>query len=264
MAADLSQIDTVILCGGEGRRLKRLVADRPKPLADFGGVPFLGLLMDYCATFGLRRFILCAGYKGEMIRRAVKDIERPWRVRCVLERSARGTGGAVRGARRWVKSDPFLVLNGDSFCGADLKHLVAFHRVKRAVVSIVVVPAEKRRGRGRVVLDARGRVVAFEEKKKTGRALDNAGIYAMSRKVFGLMPRPPFSLERDFFPAAVRQGYPLRARVEAKRLVDFGTPDGYRTAQRLWSTGRLGLGRAIKAGRPGPVPAVKAEPAGPR
>ncbi len=245
MPTGLSQTDVVILCGGGGRRLRRLVADRPKPLAVFGGVPFLGLLMDYCALFGLRRFILCAGYKGEMIRRAVKEIERPWSVRCVLEKTARGTGGAVAGARRWVKSDPFFVLNGDSFCGADLGRLLTFHRRKRAAVSIVVVPAEKRMGRGHVALDARGRVVSFEEKQRTaGRAFDNAGIYAMGRKVFGLMPRPPFSLERDFFPDMVRQGRSCWGRVETKRLIDFGTPSGYRTARRLWSGGRLCPGRS--------------------
>ena len=244
MAVGLSRIDTVILCGGRGTRLRRFVADRPKPLADFGGVPFLGMLMEYGASFGLRRFILCAGYKGEMIRRAVGDLDRPWDVRCVVEKKARGTGGAVAGARRWIRSDPFLVLNADSFCGADLRRLLMFHRAKRGLVSLVVVPAERRTGRGHVALDAQGRVVAFEEKKRTGRAFDNAGIYAMSRRVLGLMPRPPFSLEYDFFPDLVRRGRPCWGRVEKKPLLDFGTPGGYRAARRLWSGGRLRPGRS--------------------
>ncbi len=244
MAIDLSRIDTVILCGGEGRRLRRLVADRPKPLADFGGVPFLGMLMDYCASFGLRRFILCAGYKGEMIRRAAKDIERPWRVRCVVEKSARGTGGAVAGARRWMGSDPFLVLNGDSFCGADLARLVVFHHRKRGLVSLVVVPPGKSAGRGNVTLDTRGRIVSFVEKRmRVRRTFDNAGIYVMSRTALRLMPRSPFSLEYDFFPQMVREGRPCWGRVEKKPLLDFGTPDGYRVARRLWSVGRLRPGR---------------------
>jgi len=253
MAVDLSHTDTVILCGGRGTRLRRFLADRPKPLADFGGVPFLGMLMEYGASFGARRFILCAGYKGEMVRRAVRRLGGPWDVRCVVEKKARGTGGAVAGARRWIRSDPFLVLNGDSFCGADLGRLLAFHRAKRGLVSLVVVPAGKRGDaraacrrpdRGHVALDAQGRVVSFEEKKGAGRAFDNAGIYAMSRRVLGLMPRPPFSLEYDLFPRLVRAGRPCWGRVEAKSLLDFGTPDGYRAARRLWSGGRLYPGRS--------------------
>ncbi|MGE5280519.1 MAG: nucleotidyltransferase family protein [Deltaproteobacteria bacterium] len=240
MGADLSRIDTVILCGGRGRRLRRLVNDRPKPLASFGGAPFLGLLLDQCARFGLRRFILCAGYKGRMIRSAARRFPASWNVRCVCEKAPRGTGGAVGGARRWIRSDPFLVLNGDSFCGADLGRLVAFHKRRRADISLVVVPAQNKRGRGRVALDPAGRVVCFEEKRRGGpRGFQNAGIYAMSRRALERMPRPPFSLERDFFPRAGRLGLACRGYVEKKRLLDFGTPGDYRRAQRLWSRGRL-------------------------
>jgi len=226
-------------------RLRRLVADRPKPLADFGGVPFLEMLMEYCASFGLRRFILCAGYKGEMIRRAVQGLERPWDVRCLVEKKARGTGGAVAAARRWIKGDPFLVLNGDSFCGADLGRLLKFHRAKRGLVSLVVVPASKRcRECGHVAMDAQGRILSFEEKKKgRERAFDNTGIYAMSPAVFRLMPPSPFSLEYDFFPQLLAVGRPCWGRVEKKPLLDFGTAAGYRAARRLWSRGRLRPGR---------------------
>jgi len=255
MAVDLSRIDTVVLCGGKGRRLRRLVSDRPKPLADFGGVPFLGLLMDYCALFGLRRFVLCAGYKGEMVRRAARRMGRSAsRVRCVLEKSARGTGGAVAGARRLIKSDPFIVLNGDSFCGADLGRLLAFHRRKRAGVSIVVVPSRRTAGRGNVVLGSSGRIVSFEEKGRSRRpgdrrSFDNTGVYMMDRAVLRRMPKPPFSLERDFFPRLIRSGGRVYGRIERKPLIDFGTPAGYRRARYLWSGGRLRLRRAVRGRR---------------
>jgi len=247
MAVDLARMDTVILCGGRGRRLRPLVADRPKPLADFGGMPFLGLLMEHCALFGLRRFILCAGYKGEMIRRVIKALDLPWDVRCVVEETARGTGGAVAGARRWIKSDPFFVLNGDSFCGADLAQLMCFHIKKSADVSLCVVPSRKTGRRGNIVLDPGGRVLSFEEKGRrkeanhTRKLFDNAGVYVMSRAVLRRMPRPPFSLERDFFPKMARTGEALWGRVEKKPLIDFGTPGGYRRARGLWSGGRLRL-----------------------
>ncbi len=59
--------DVVILCGGLGKRLKKVVRDRPKSMAEIKGRPFLDILIDYVASFGFRRFILCTGYMGDHI-----------------------------------------------------------------------------------------------------------------------------------------------------------------------------------------------------
>ena len=63
----IEEIDTVILCGGLGTRLKDLTKDLPKPMVDIHGQPFLDILINYASSFGLKRFILCSGYKAEVI-----------------------------------------------------------------------------------------------------------------------------------------------------------------------------------------------------
>jgi len=60
-------IDAVILCGGKGTRLRRVVSDRPKPMAQINGTPFLDILIGYLSCFGFRRFVLCTGYLSDVI-----------------------------------------------------------------------------------------------------------------------------------------------------------------------------------------------------
>ena len=63
------KIDVVLLCGGFGTRLKTVVHDRPKPMAEINDRPFLDILIDYVSDYGFKRFILCTGHKGDVIRK---------------------------------------------------------------------------------------------------------------------------------------------------------------------------------------------------
>lgn len=229
----VSALDALILCGGLGTRLREVVADRPKGLAEIGGRPFLDLLTDRLARRGLRRFILCTGYRGEQI--AARYAQRGDADFVVsLEDRPLGTAGAVRLAAQYLRSDPFLVLNGDSFCELDYEAFRRFHEGKRATLSIVVVPPGERDDVGTVALTGDGAIASFSEKAgRRKRASINAGIYLMRRSlVEGLPARIPLSLERDVFPQVVRRGgcygFPV-----AGPVVDIGTPERYLAAQDL-------------------------------
>jgi D-glycero-alpha-D-manno-heptose 1-phosphate guanylyltransferase len=226
-------LDALILCGGLGTRLRAVVADRPKGLAEIRGRPFLDLLIDRLVRQGLGRFVLCTGYGGEQIaahyaRRGDAEFV------VSLEDRALGTAGAVRLAAAYLRSDPFLVLNGDSYCDVDYGALHDFHQSKRATLSIVVAPPGEREDAGLVGLAADGAIVAFSEKPGRGeRASINAGIYLARRSLVEAMPaRTPLSLERDVFPEAVRRGGCYGFLV-AGPVVDIGTPERYLAAQDL-------------------------------
>ena len=227
----VSALDTLILCGGLGTRLREAVADRPKGLAEIRGRPFLDLLIDRLARQGLRRFILCTGYRGEQI--AARYAGRSDAEFIVsLEDRPLGTAGAVRLAAAHLRSDPFLVLNGDSFCEVDYEALQRFHDARRATLSIVVAPPVEREDVGTVTLGTDASIASFSE-KTGGRAAVNAGIYLMRRSlVEGLPAATPLSLERDVFPDAVRRGGCYGFQV-AGPVVDIGTPERYLAAQDL-------------------------------
>jgi len=118
---DASKIDVAILCGGLGTRLKNVINDRPKSMAEINGTPFLDLLIDHIAKFGFKHFILCTGHMGETIENRYAGKKPAINIEISREIQPLGTGGALKNGSQLITSNPFLVVNGDSFCAVDLK-----------------------------------------------------------------------------------------------------------------------------------------------
>jgi NDP-sugar pyrophosphorylase family protein len=232
---DIQNIQGVILAGGLGTRLRPAVADRPKVLAPVAGRPFLARLLDQLAEAGVRSVILCTGYRGDAV-----SAEFGWEYRGVAlkyscESEPLGTGGALRLARPSMQSDPVLVLNGDSYCEADIAGVFAEHQRRRANVSVVVAEMEDTSRYGRVVFDASGVISQFAEKSAdSGSGWINAGIYILSQQFLVELPDDkPLSLERDIFPAWIGRG--LYAARTSGRFIDIGTPESYRAADEFFA-----------------------------
>jgi NDP-sugar pyrophosphorylase family protein len=227
------KIDVLILCGGEGKRLKSIIKDVPKPMAGIGGRPFLDFLIDYAARFGFRRFILCSGYKGEVIRKYYRNKYKSFDILVSHEKRPLGTAGAVKNAESAVRSNPFLIMNGDSFCPLDLSKFIDFHREKRASFSIAIRKAKGSRDYGTVRVDHSGKILSFNEKAGTkGSNFINAGIYLADKSLFLMIEAgKKLSLEYDIFPGLVESrfyGYMTKAE-----LMDIGTPDRYARVEKF-------------------------------
>lgn len=219
-----SDVEVVILCGGLGTRLRPVLADRPKPMADVGGKPFLELLIDDAERQGFRRFVLCVGHGAEFIKdffRGRQDVA----IAFSEEREPLGTGGALKLAEGSVEGPTFLALNGDSYLAADLAGFLTYHRGRRGIGTIAVVDAGGRRDGGLVDVGAGGRIARFSEKASpAARAWLNAGVYAFERRLFESIPAGrACSLERDVFPTLIPKG--LYAFPSTKPLYDIGTPE---------------------------------------
>ncbi len=226
-------VDAVILCGGLGTRLREAVPDRPKPMADVGGRPFLELLVDWVAGQGFNRIILCVGHRADMVRAHFRSDSR----REILfseEREPLGTGGALRLCRPHGASDPFLVLNGDSFCDIDLHAMLQFHAEKKAAATVAAVRPDGREDGGNIAAGTDMRVSAFAEKKKTeGAAWLNAGVYALGSRVWDFIPPGRSSLETDVLPKMLLAGVYVFAT--SATLFDIGTPARLEAFRRLRS-----------------------------
>jgi len=211
-----------------------VVSDRPKALAEINGRPFLDVLVDELLRYGLLRLIFCTGYGGDQIAAYIRDRKNA-EVVTSAENRPLGTGGAVVHALPSTRSDPFLVVNGDSFCKVSYPDLLEFHRSRNAMLTIVVTPPSGRGDAGTVQVDGQGRIVAFAE-KPAGNGNEvrqvNAGIYVMQREAIGLAPRvDAFSLERELFPAAARSGRCFAFAVPGP-LTDIGTPERLKAARK--------------------------------
>ncbi len=152
-------IDVVLLCGGKGQRLKSVVNDRPKVLAEINGRAFLDILIDYIGSFGFKRFILCTGYKADLIREYYKDRSTNLKIIFSEEKRPLGTAGAIKNAQGLIKSSPFLVLNGDSLCKLNLKKFIDSYFQKKALFSIVLVQAKQASEYGVVSLGRRNEIL---------------------------------------------------------------------------------------------------------
>ncbi|MCX5796508.1 MAG: sugar phosphate nucleotidyltransferase [Elusimicrobia bacterium] len=228
----LQAADVLVLCGGLGRRLREAVPDRPKPMAEVAGRPFLDILLDYVSGFGSRRFILCAGYMADRIRKHyVASAASGREVLVSCEDRPLGTAGAIKNAESLLRSSSFFVMNGDSLCRADLRRFWDFHQGHDSRASVVLAPPEPGSDYGSVSLDPQGRVTGFVEKSEAGPGqLMNAGIYLFTGAALAAIPAGrPTSLERDLLPALAREGLAWGWPV-AQRVVDIGTPQRYAEA----------------------------------
>ncbi len=226
----IEEIDVVILCGGMGNRLAPIINDRPKPMALINQQPFLDILTGYFSRFGFERFVLCAGYKSEVI--LAHFIHNNSSLEFVIseEKSPLGTAGAIKNAQYLIISNPFLVTNGDSFCTADMTEFLKFHSDREALMSMVVTGTENTESYGSVFLDDSQRIIGFEEKKDIDKhGYINAGIYLFQKEVLPMIPAGmKYSLEYDLFPQLA--GRNSHAFITNEKIIDIGTPNRYKQA----------------------------------
>ena len=231
----LAELTAVVLAGGLGTRLRAAVSDRPKVMAEIHGRPFLSFLLDQLFAAGVRRVVLCTGYRGEQVSSFFGESYGSLRLTYSREASPLGTGGALRLALTHLDSDPVLVLNGDSFCEADLAAFAGWHRARGAGASLLLAEVPNTERFGRVKTDPEGLVVEFEEKGGwAGAGLINAGVYLLGRRVIEEIPEgAAVSIEREVFPAHVGRdlyGYP-----GGGRFLDIGTPESFAAAEKFFS-----------------------------
>ena len=228
----------LVLAGGLGKRLRTAYADGPKCLAPVAGRPFLDYLLRWLQISSFEDVVLCVGYKAERVQQRYQD-GRQWglRISYSVEEKPLGTAGAIKNAETMIRSDTFLVLNGDSVADVSLRELVRFHRRKKGIATLMLAPSPGGSRYGYVRVDDSGKVLGFVEKdlpNSTDNRLDrswiNGGVYAFQKNVLGLISRGrPVSLEAEIFPQLVGQQF--YGFVTDGYFIDIGVPEDFERAQ---------------------------------
>ncbi len=155
-----------ILCGGRGTRLQERTQSIPKPLVEIGGRPIVWHVIQIYLAQGFRRFLLCTGYKGELVERFAAaeawpdDVE----VTCLDTGADTPTGGRALAAARHLDERPFCLTYADGVADIDLRALLAAHRAHGRLATVTVVRPELPFGIADVEPD--GRVSGFREKPR--------------------------------------------------------------------------------------------------
>ena len=194
---------TIILAGGLGTRLSEETVSVPKPMVTIGGKPMLWHIMKIYSHYGHRDFVLCLGYKGEVIKEWLLNLDRfdgsfeidlatgalkplgdsqrePWTVMALETGQETQTGGRLKRALDAIDDDEVFVTYGDGVADIDLDALLAFHRShgKLATVTAVRPPARF----GRLHLDG-DQVTRFGEKTQSEEGWINGGFFVVDRRV---------------------------------------------------------------------------------
>ena len=203
MGAKSEQV--VIVCGGEGTRLREETEFKPKALVEIGGRPILWHLMRTYAHYGYRRFILCLGYKGEMIKdyfinyrwrdqdvtvdlktgtctpRNAADEAEDWEVTLVETGSAANTGARLIRVQRYVEGDTFLFNYCDALSNVDLDAVMAFHRDKNKIATLTGFHPRSRYG---VIQRDDDDIVSYWQEKPLTKDLTSGGYFVMNKRIF--------------------------------------------------------------------------------
>jgi len=193
----LRDITTVVLCGGQGTRLRAITSrdtdsqeNVPKPLVEIGGKPILWHILQLYAAQGCRRFVLCLGYRGDLIRQTL-PLDPAWDVTFAETGELTPTGGRVLAVADQVSGSDFFVTYGDGLADLDLAALLAFHRRHGNVATLTAV--RPRLPFGLLRLAADGRVRGFQEKPQLEQWI-NGGFFVFQRAIFERL-RPDVALE---------------------------------------------------------------------
>lgn len=193
----------VILCGGKGTRFREQTELRPKPMIEVAGRPILWHIMSSYAGYGFTDFVLCLGYKGEVIKRYFLDFAAlqsdftvdlgaggkitlhnpqptPWRVTCVDTGEDAMTGARLRRVAPHLTDDEFMLTYGDGLCDVDLRALVEFHRRSGTIGTVTGVRPQSRFGELAVAGD---HVRAFSEKPSVTEGWINGGFFVFRREM---------------------------------------------------------------------------------
>jgi glucose-1-phosphate cytidylyltransferase len=262
-------MQAVILCGGQGTRIRDVADDIPKPMIPIGGRPILWHILKGFAAHGVTEFVLCLGYKSHVIKRYFLEYplsgvdfsvslagggvevhgpphQEDWRVTLAETGDDSMTGCRVKRVEKYIKGDAFLLTYGDGLADVNVRELLHFHRGHGRVGTVTAVRPQGRFGEMELEGDS---VVEFNEKPFTSRGWINGGFFVFNRAVFDYLTDSPglvleqgplMSLSRDRqLCAYLHQGFwqPMDTYRDYKYLND------------LWNEGKAGWN--VQAPHPG-------------
>ncbi len=216
----------VILAGGLGTRISEESHLRPKPMIEIGDNPILWHIMKIYSYYGFHDFVICCGYKGQMIKEYFMDyymiesdvvidlknntstvcesVTEPWNITLANTGLHTNTAGRIRRIQKYIGNEPFMMTYGDGVADIDIPALLAFHEKSGTIATIT---AAKPSGRwGTIQIDSgTGMVESIREKDKKDEAWVNAGFAVMEPEIFRYLTDDSQQLEKQPYETLTRE-----------------------------------------------------------
>lgn len=247
----------VILAGGFGTRLAEETDARPKPLVEIGGKPILWHVMKIYAMAGMNDFVVCCGYKGQMIKNyfvnyftenyditvdlAKNDVtfhgspSEKWRVTLIDTGVHTMTGGRLKRVAQEIGNETFCLTYGDGVAAIDIGRVVAFHREHKRKATVTAVPSPGRFGI--LELDSSSAVNRFREKPDREMGWINGGFFVLEPSVIDYIDDDATVWERGPLERLAAEG-----QLGAFQHTDFWRPmdtlRDKRELEQMWESGK--------------------------
>ena len=248
----------VILAGGFGTRISEESEFKPKPMINIGGMPILWHIMKGYSRYGFYEFIICAGYRQEVIKKWFGDYflhtsditfdftrgnevivhsrhAEPWKVSVIDTGLNTMTGGRVKRIQPYVKDETVMLTYGDAVSNVDLDALLKFHQGHGKAVTLTTVSLAQQKG----VLDISpdGSIRAFREKNVEDGSVINGGFMVCNKELFRYLDDDRTVLEKEPMQRLAAEGELMGCFhgdfwqcMDTKREKDL--------LERLWAEGR--------------------------
>lgn len=228
----------VILAGGRGLNMRPFTHEVPKGLFPVGGKPILAHIVEMLRHSDIRDIIFSIGHLGEKIIEHFGDGKKfGVNITYVSEDKESGTGGALNLAKKYLRSDSFLVVHGDILVDIQVSDLIAFHKEQGTIATIALTSVVDPSQFGEVVMQGT-KITKFVEKPKKGfhtSQLINCGLYLFNKEIFSYISKKEFSLLEDIFPTLAEKNQ-LSGYLFAGRWVDIGSLASYERAIKEWGS----------------------------
>jgi NDP-sugar pyrophosphorylase family protein len=206
----VEDMQVVILAGGLGTRLRPYTETIPKSMMDICGKPFLEYQLNHIRNSGMKKVLLCVGYLGEKIEEYFKNgKDFGLDIKYSYEEKQLGTAGALKNAEFLIETNPFVVINGDTYSDFKFKELKNNYPFSNPLITMVVTNATN--PKEQELVELKGDNVSnfyqretIEHRKylvRTSNPLINSGIYAFNSEILIMIPEGKIcSLEKEIFP----------------------------------------------------------------
>lgn len=216
--SDIENMKTVILAGGFGTRISEESHLKPKPMIEIGEMPILWHIMKEYSHYGVKEFVVCAGYKQHIIKEwfadyflhtsditfdftngnqiiAHKQHTEKWKVTIVDTGLNTMTGGRIKRIQKYIGNSPFFLTYGDAVSNVDMNDLFAFH--KRHGKCVTLTSVSIRQQKGVLEIDMDNNITSFREKEEADGAVINGGYMVCNPEVFYYLKDDGTVFEQD-------------------------------------------------------------------
>jgi|TARA_B100001013_G_scaffold193556_1_gene116974 glucose-1-phosphate cytidylyltransferase len=198
----------VILAGGRGTRLSEETQMRPKPMLKIGEKPALWHIMKIFSHYNINDFVICCGYKGEIIKEYFENISEKWNIDLVDTGLDTMTGGRIKRIQKYIDNKRFFLLYGDDLKSVNIPELLNFHIKNK---KLVTVTAAQPPGRFGILKLDEDNVIEMREKPPGDESWINGGYYVLEPEIFNYL-----SKDSD-----VWEGEPLHKLIKEKQVSAF-------------------------------------------